>query len=709
MSKIKMKVFDLSVDTKLSAIKEISKKAKELKIVSSAVKLENAFLKREKEFSTGFENGFAIPHARIPEIKEAAILVFKLKKGVDWKSIDNSNAKIIIALMVPDDKETAGVHMKNLSKIAMALTDKEFQNTLKTATKPKMLTALEEALSDKPETPAPAVAVAATNDSSQKKNLKVVAVTACSTGIAHTFMAAKKLEEVAPKKGVQIRVQKNGASGPEDVLTEQEIEEADYVILAVDVVVDESRFLGKKYVKVPVAYAIKETDNLIESLEQDAVVMSGSDEAKAKHEQKKTAQKSSWFYRNVLTHVMNGVSHMIPLLVSAGILLALGKLLASFTGDLKIADNYGSLYAAHGDNWWFKIVYTFNIMGIVSLWLMFPIFGMFTAQSIGGKSAIIPGFLAGIIADGDHLFARIWRTFNIDNATAKGNPNPFPKETYPYVQMSSGFFGILIGSIVIGYFVFYLNRVIKIKGTLAPLKSILIVPGLAAIVVVISQMFIINPPFALLNKGIRDLAENFKSFVIGFGIVVAICTAFDMGGPVNKAVGVVAIGLAADGTIPLTARTISIVIPPIGLGIATLLAKPIFKKELYDADLKTSGRVAIFLGLIAITEGGLPFLFKKPLITISAAIAGALVGSLFVMLTGVQMWQPLPAVYGWGLVGIAPANAAVTSNVAQWFQIILYIMGVILGSLTTAFTDIGLRLFSNKRNAKKEKMQVELN
>lgn len=674
-------IVSISASSKTEALKKIAIEAKKLKITSSATALEKAFVKREKEFSTGFENGFAIPHARISEISKSSIIVVKFKYGIDWKSMDKKKTEVAIVICVPKNELSADKHMKSLSAISGALIDLKFQKILKTGTKSEIVEVVNTSLENTVEHKKVA----------KNAKIKVVAITACSTGIAHTFMAAKKLQEVANSKNIKIKVQTNGASGPENVLLESDILEADYAIIAADVKVDESVFDGKKVIKVPVAYAIKNANDLLDNLESESSIQRF--DTKNKHNKKKQNQKSSWIYRNILTHIMNGVSHIIPLLVSAGVLLALGKLLGSFTGDIKIADNYGKLSAIHGtENIWFKFVYFINIMGLVTLWFMFPVFGLFTAESIAGKSAIIPGFIVGVLADGDHIFARIWRTFNGTNPKT----NPFMKDSFPFVQSSAGFFGVLVGAILIGYFVFWLNKSIKIKGALAPLKSILIVPGLAIIVTVILQTFVINPPFALLNKGITNLAKNSTTFIVGFGVFVAICTAFDLGGPINKAVGSVAIGLAVTGTIPLTARTMSIVIPPLGLGLATLLAKPIFKKDLYDEDLKIAGRTSLFLGLIAITEGGLPFLFKRPVVTIVASIVGAVIGSTFAVLIGAQMWQPLPAIYGWGLVGTSPSNAAVTSNLAIWAQILVYILGIIIGAFVTALSHIGGILIADK-------------
>ena len=685
-------IFFVSASSKNEALKEISQKAKELKFVTSINNLEVALKKREKEYSTGFENGFAIPHARIKSVTQPSILIAKFRQGIDWNSIDNKLTKIAITLLMPDSENGAKNHLEMLSKISKALIDKDFQRTIKSASHSKIVDLINKVLEEKK------------NENNEKKvitNYKnVVAITACATGIAHTFMAAKKLEDIGKEKKINIRVQKNGASGPEDVLTKEEIQNADYVIIAADIKVDETPFIGKKVIKVPVAYAIKSTAKLFDNMENDYEIMSNNNFSmdRNKSKQGKKNNKSSWFYRNILTHTMNGVSHIIPLLVSAGVLLAIGKLLAVFTGDVSIADNYGKLFEKHGDAIWYKFVYFINIMGIVVLWLMFPIFGLFTAQSIGGKSAIIPGFLIGVLSDGDHLFARIWRTFNI----SEGNVNPFAKGEYPFIQDSAGFFGVLIGSILIGYVVFYLNKWIKIKGVLSPLKSILIVPGVTIIFAVVFQTFVINPPFALMNKWVNNLAQNSSSFVIAFGILVSIGTAFDLGGPINKAVGAVAIGLAASGTIPLTARTMSIVIPPLGLGLATLIAKPIFRKNIYDEDLKIAGRTSLFLGLIAITEGGLPFLFKRPFATIFASILGAVVGSTFAILIGAQMWQPLPAIYGWGLVGQAPMDASVKTSLSIGIQIFVYISGIIIGAITTSLVHISsILLYDRFKNRKK--------
>lgn len=697
-----------SASSKKEVLEIISKRALEMGITTSDEALVKAFEEREAQSSTGFELGFAIPHARIAEIKSPSIFVVRIKEGIDWPSMDGQLTDIAIGLCVPADASAGENHMYLLSKMSEQLMDGDFQNLLKTGTSKDIVSKINAILNTSAEVmPEAKQEVKEEVKSEASSNqIKVVAITACATGIAHTFMAAKKLEEEAKKHNVSIRVQKNGASGPETPLTQEEIEEADYVILAADVFVDREQFEGKKVVKVPVAYAIKSTTELLTTLESQAEVQGGAAKAKSsekdnknKFDNKKSKQKESWIYKNILTHVMSGVSAIIPLLVAAGVLLALGKLLASFTGDLKISDNYAELFKAHGSNFWYKFVYFINISGIVVLWMMFPLFGLFTAQSIGGKNAVLPGFMVGILADGDHLFTRIWRTFGgSDPAT-----NPFigAKRVldgdYPFLQFSSGFFGVLVGAILVGYFVKMLNTYIKIGGVMAPLKTILIVPGLAIIFTMLIQVFVINPPFALLNQGITDIAEKSQGAVIAFGVFVAFATAFDMGGPVNKAVGAVAIGLAAQGTVPLTARTIAIVIPPLGLGLATLLAKPIFRKDLYDNDLKIAGRTSLFLGLIAITEGGLPFLFKKPLITIASSTVGAIAGALFATLIGAQMWQPLPAVYGWPLIGQAPSNASVSTSLAVWAQILVYILAVVLGTLITSFTDIGLRLAELKR------------
>lgn len=691
-------ILNLEVNDKKDLFNKISKIAKDLNFGSNSKDIEKALWKRESEYSTGFENGFAIPHTRSNAINKPGFIYISLKKGIkDWPSLDSKETKYLFVLLSPEDGNKE--HMKMLSNVAASLTKNEFIEGIKKSKTPTAVVKLVEKYTMSNES-------SVKNEKEVKENkssLKIVGITSCAAGIAHTYIAQEKLIETGKKLGYEVHIETQGSVGVESELTEKQIKEADYVIICTDIKVNKERFVGKKLFEMPIKTAVKNPKQVFDYAISDAIVWGESEYNKQNGKSNSSKElmvdgnsvnknyKEKKFNKYVLKHILNGISYMIPLLVAAGILLAFGKLFGSFTGDVAIADNWAELSAQGKDTAWFKFVYTINVMGIFGLWLIYPIFSMFLADSIGGRSAIVPGFLAGMIANSDQIFTRIWRTFQ----NADPSANPFPDSSvYPWITVSSGFFGALFGGFFAGYLVWYLNKYIKTNRTVSAAKPMLILPGISVLVTVPFMIFVINPIFGWVNTGIQVAAEAAGTAgAMVYALAIAVFTAIDLGGPINKAAGVIAIGLATDSVLPMTARTMSIVIPPIGLGLATLIDKPLTKRKLYNEDLATAGKTSTLLGFIAISEGGLPFLFEKPLLTMFSTIIGSLAGSLFAVGLGAEMWFPLPAVWGWPLV-TAAENGVVQSNGAA---IAVYVIGILMGAAITSLIHVYGRYFLYKK------------
>ena len=430
---------------------------------------------------------------------------------------------------------------------------------------------------------------------------KIVAVTACPTGIAHTFMAAKKIQSWAEKHGYEVKVETQGSDGVKNRLTAHDIATADGVVLAIDVpIMDMERFDNANPLKVRTQELIKRVDELLPT------VFSRGKEKSEGGAQVEEEKRSA--YQVAIGHIMTGISYMLPVVVLGGLLMAVAKITGEFI------DISGTP------------IQTLDKLGFMTIKFMYPIFAAYLAYSIAGKPALIPAFIGGIMSD------EVYKRF-------------FDLEGWA----PSGFFGAIAIGFLVGYLVRYLNDTIKVRTDLTTLKTMLLVPAVTGVVMVLTMEYVINPFFGAVNIAMIDLFTQAGDAGRGvYSMVIAAGTAFDLGGPINKAAGSVALGLNGMGDgFDLLARELAIVIPPIGVGIAALLDGK-FRKPVFSSEERTIGKTSLMLGMIGISEGAIPFILKNPKM-IPIMMLGAILGTQVGVLLDVWQSLPLPAVWGWFL------------------------------------------------------------
>ena len=639
-------VLDVSVATKEEAIRLLIDKLYKENIISSKEKFFDTVMEREKHSPTGLERGLAIPHGKCDSVNRSAFAVARLNNKInDWESIDESNEVDLVFLLAIPKSEKESTHLKLLSELSVALMDENFYNDLSISKNAdEFLKNLNR--SDKEE------------KDTNKYNKTVLVVTACAAGIAHTYMSAEALEKAGKEMGIKVISEKQGASGIEDRHTKEQIQKADGVIFACDVAVKNiERYQGKSFVKVRVAEPLKHSKNLLNKVLQNpdgkVEVLSNEEAFTSTYESKQGTLKE------MMEAVMTGISYMIPVIVSAGLMMGIAKLTAVAIGQI---DNMGTFIES--GNAFYELLGYLDMFGGMIFKFIYPIFSAYVAYSIADRPALVPGLIGGAFAGGLHF-------------TFWGVEGGVP----------SGFIGALILGLVAGYVTRFLNENIKLNKNLQAMKPMFLLPGITMLVIFLLNFYAVDPAFGRVNAFIANIIESFgTASTIALTVVIAACTAFDLGGPVNKAAGAIAIGLAADGVFPLTARVLSIVIPPIGLGLATVLDKIIVKRRVFDDNLRVVGNSSIILGLIAVSEGAIPFMLKNPLITIPINILGAIIGSITAVMLGAIQWNPLPAIWGWPLV----------ENL--W----AYLVGLITGTLFIALANIFIRFNIIKKQNKND-------
>lgn len=638
-------LFDVDADNKEQVIKQlVSNLAKEGYLESEQPFLE-AVLQREDVSPTGMERGLAIPHGKSSVVKEATFAVARLNTPLDdWESIDPTNKVQLVFLIAIPESEAGTTHLQVLSTLSTNLMKDGYLETLMAAQTPEaFLAGLDLEEKEKPQT-------------NQEFTKTVVAITACATGIAHTYMAAEALEKAGRELGVKVLVEKQGANGIEDELTAQVIEKADAVIFATDISPKQKeRFSGKPYVQTRVAEPLKRGKEMIQKAlkNPDGVLeQSATDEVASS-----SSNGGGGFFKDAVQAVMTGISYMIPVIVAAGLMMGIAKLgampfgLVNELGDPK--------YATHS-NELFVILHHLDKFGGLIFKFMYPIFAAFVAYSLADRVGLVAGFIGGAFAGGLHY--TFW-------GIAEGIP--------------SGFLGALILGLAAGYISRFLNQKIQLSKNFQAMKPMFLIPAISVLSIFFLNFYIIDPVFGGLNVVLRNWIESAQGTGdVVLASIIASATAFDLGGPINKAAGAIAIGLAADEVYPLTARVLAIVIPPIGLGLATVIDKYVVGRRVFEADLRVAGNTALLLGFIAISEGAIPFMLRNPLITIPINIVGAILGASTAVLLGAVQWLPLPAFWGWPLV----------ENL--W----AYLLGLLVGAAFIAFANIFVRFAILKKN-----------
>lgn len=592
---------------------------------------------RENISETGFEQGIAIPHGKSPVVIQPAFAAVRLTQPVeDWPTMDGEDKVSLVFLLAVPLGDDAG-HLRLLSSLSLALMDEGNVNALKTAPTIDEFLSL---LNSQDETAEKEII----NDSGKS----LIVITSCSAGIAHTYMAAEALEKAGAARGIRVYSEKQGASGIEDAVNEQQISQASGVIFAASLPPKgKSRFNGKPYIATSVSEPLKDADGLIDRIltQPDGIV----DEAENGDRQTHAGPQS--FGKLLYQGISTGISYMIPVIVGAGLMIGIGQLLASMLGITDIGDNR---YATQG-NTLLVICHFLTLYGNMIMKFMYPVFAAYMAYSIADRPGLVPGFVGGAFAGGLHY--TFW-------SVSGGIP--------------SGFLGALILGALAGFIADYLNRHIHLHKHLQAMKPMLIVPGLTVLIIFFLNFYFVDPVFGGINRFLQEfISEHGTSSTLLLAVIIASLTAFDLGGPVNKSAGAIAIGLAADHIFPLTARVLGIVIPPIGIGLATLLDRFIVRQRVFDENQRVTGTTSLILGFLAIGEGAIPFMLKNPLITISINIVGAILGATIAICLGAVQWYPLPAIWGWPLVQNLPA----------------YLCGMGVGILFIAFTNILVRYY----------------
>ncbi|MGL4616657.1 MAG: PTS fructose transporter subunit IIABC [Mycoplasmoidaceae bacterium] len=652
---------DIEFDSRDKALKEISKICFKSEIINEKDIniLYKSFIERENEVSTGFENGFAIPHARIEQIKKPSIVFLRLKKGVDWKSLDGKPTKYIVALLVPI-KDASDKHMNILSSVAVGLLNDDFTNTLKNSkSKNEIIKSFKKIMSNKNEN----------SNRNFKKNeagkKNILAITACPVGIAHTYLAAEKIEKVSEVNlNYNIKVETHGSIGVKNKFTDEEIENADVIIIASDVSVDKSRFNGKKVYTTSLKKAINDPVNLIKiALDTKEVHLNSSKVSEMKKSNTGfDSEKKSFFIK----HLLSGVSYMIPFIIFGGLLIALqvglGRIIYGDSG--RIPENDPLFYIGG--------------IGGAAFTLMIPILAGFIANSIAGRSAIAP---AAIVALASNMPVLIYLIPGLEGITSSE-------------QTPLGFLGAIFYGFLIGYTVKWMNTW-KIHKNITALMPIFIIPIGVTLFYGLLAIFIINAPISFVMLKIGDAMQSLFERTednqisqgaqigigIGMGAVLGAMAGFDMGGPINKIAFITASALLTLSTPinePMGMVAAAIPIAPLGMGVATFVYKKHFTNE-----QRTIGASAIVMGTIGISEGAIPFAISDPKRAILAnvigsAVAGAIAGALGV--TGaVPHGGPIVGILG----AVGGSYIGGTSIAIQGFGIAFFFLAIIIGTITT--------------------------
>ncbi len=567
-----------------------------------------AILERESKGSTAIGMGIAVPHAKSAAVAKAGLSAITIPAGIDYKSLDGNPSKLFFMIAAPDT--AADTHLEVLSKLMTLLMDATFAQKLIDAKTPdEFLSIIDAKEAEKDKEAAAKAAASAPAPAPAKKNL--LGVTACPTGIAHTFMAAEALELKAKELGLNIKVEKDGSAGAKDVLTASEIASADAIIIACDKNIEMGRFDGKEVIITSTKEAIHNPQGLIEKATSGQTTLYKHTGAVTKN----TDTENESVGRKLYKHLMNGVSHMLPFVIGGGILIAIAFLLDDFSID---PSNFGSNTPVAA---WFKSI------GGTAFGFMLPILAGFIAQSIADRPGLAVGFVGGALASTGATFA------------APGGDVP------------SAFLGALVAGFAAGYIVLWLEKVCeKLPQALEGIKPVLIYP-LCGILVIGLVMCAINPLVGALNAWITGVLEGMGTgSMVVLGILLGAMMATDMGGPLNKAA--YAFGLASlanqneTGHMIMAAIMIGGMVPPIAIALATIF----FKNKFTPAERK-SGPVNFIMGLCFITEGAIPFAAADPARVIPSLMVGSGVAGALSMVFKCTLRAPHGGIFVFPVVG----------------------------------------------------------
>lgn len=607
-------------------------------------------LAREAGGTTAIGDGIAIPHAKSEAVKEPALAVVTVPDGVDYEAMDGKPSNLIFMIAAPNDGD---VHLEVLARLMTMLMDADFKNKLLNApNKDAFLKAIDEFEKVKyPEEPA---------KKEQKDGYRILAVTACPTGIAHTYMAAEALEKAGKEMGIPLKAETNGSGGAKNILTKKEIEECDGIIVAADKNVEMARFDGKPVISTKVADGIHKPKELIEKIESGQVPIyhhhggaaASSDEIEGES-----------FGRKLYKHLMNGVSHMLPFVVAGGLFIAVAFLIDTICGyGGSGSDQFGTMTPVSA---------FLKTIGGVAFNLMVPILAGFIAMSIADRPGLLVGLVGGFLATSGATFANpgaLTGQAAIDAGVAAAVP--------------SGFLGGLLAGFVGGWIMLMIEKLCdKLPHSLEGIKPVLIYPllGLGAIAVI---MCAINPIMGWINTGMYNALTSMSKTE---GLMVPLCAllagmmAIDMGGPFNKAAYVFATGLLSTGTdasyMIMAAVMVGGMVPPIAIALSTT-----FNKNRWTAEERKNGTVNYIMGLSFITEGAIPYAAGHPLQVIPASIVGSASAGALSALFGCKLMAPHGGIFVFATMA------------GTWYW---YILALAVGSLVSM---ILLALFMKKKS-----------
>lgn len=592
------------VSTKQGAIDKLIDLQAKAGNISDKNAYKKDILAREQMSSTAVGDGIAIPHAKSEAVRQPGLAAITAPNGVDYESMDGKPSNILFMIAAPNDGD---LHLEVLSRLMTILMDEEFRRNLLAAdTKEKFLKAIDEKEAEKfPDEPKV--------QQQSEAGYRVLAVTACPTGIAHTYMAAEALEKAGKKLGYTIKIETNGSGGAKNVLTRKEIEEADGIIIAADKTVETARFNGKRLISAAVSDGIKKPEELIQKIiDGDAPVYrhSGNTISNDRAENER-------FTRKIYKHLMNGVSNMLPFVVAGGIFIAIAFLIDTISGAPQDS-NFGTNTPAAA---FFKTIggYAFNFM--------IPILAGYIGKSIADRPGLLVGFVGGFLATTGSTFSAV------------GGDIP------------SGFLGALFAGFVGGYLMLGLRKLCdKLPQALEGIKPVLIYPlvGLGLIAVI---MCAVNPFMGMINTGLTNFLNTMnESSKIVLGCILGGMMSIDMGGPFNKAAYVFGTAAIASGNYDIMAAVmIGGMVPPIAIALATTFFKKKFTKE-----ERKSGPVNYIMGLSFITEGAIPYAAADPLRVIPSCLVGAAVSGGLSMLFNCTLMAPHGGIFVFAVVGNWP-------------------------------------------------------
>ncbi|WP_347862437.1 fructose-specific PTS transporter subunit EIIC [Salimicrobium sp. PL1-032A] len=602
-------LLNMTASSKSESLDQLAEKLESAGRLNDSKEFRQAIQTREEQSTTGVGDGIAIPHAKSASVKEPAIAFGRSKEGIDYDSLDKQPAHLFFMIAATDGADNT--HLETLSRLSSFLMDTEFRKQLENASSEEEVMEIinaKEAEEDGEE------------EAPEETDQLILAVTACPTGIAHTYMAADKLKDTAKQRNIPIKVQTNGSSGVKNKLTADDISRADAIIVAADTKVDMSGFDGKHVIEVPVAKAIHEPDKLIDrALDKDAPVY----HADGKKEESEDSKGRSGIYK----HLMNGVSNMLPFVVGGGILIAF-----SFFFGIEAANPESDQYH--------PIAEMLSTIGGNAFFFLVPVLAGFIASSIADRPGFAPGMVGGYIA--------------VSSGASDGG---------------SGFLGGLIAGFLAGYLTLGVKKALEsLPAWLDGLKTVLFYPVLAILGTGVI-MLLINPPLTSVYTGLLSWLEGLSGANVAIlGLIIGGMMAVDMGGPVNKAAYTFGLATLDAGNYSIIAAAMAGgMVPPLSLGLASTFFKNKFTKEEREA-----GKTAYALGACFITEGAIPFAAADPARVIPSVITGSAITGALTMLFGIGLTAPHGGIFVIGLVE------------GGWSSALLYIFAIVVGSIISA-------------------------